>query len=116
MSSIWETKHRLALHQLEELAQRLSNDAKPIAPAGPDEWTVQLLVTVLTLLRQHHVNKRGQCRFCGWTRCKWRRWRGRRRCTVYTALDYAMGQSLSLSVMASEAGQHHPTTTRWATR
>lgn len=52
--------------------------------------------TVLMLLRQHHVNKRGQCRFCGWTTWKWRFWRGRRRCTVYATLDYAMGQNLDV--------------------
>ncbi|HSL07305.1 MAG TPA: hypothetical protein VK887_04910 [Pseudonocardiaceae bacterium] len=66
-----------------------------MAPVVLEEWIVKLLATVLMLLRQHHVNKRGQCRFCGWTTWKWRFWR-RRRCTVYVALDYAMMQSLDV--------------------
>lgn len=95
VSSLWETRYRLVLQQFEELAERLSS-AKPMAPAVLEERTVQLLATVLMLLRQHRINKRGQCRFCGWTRWTWRFWRPRRRCTVYTALDYAMGQSLDV--------------------
>ncbi|MGQ0719703.1 MAG: hypothetical protein ACT4NP_20765 [Pseudonocardiales bacterium] len=67
-----------------------------MAPTALEERTVQLLATVLTLLRQHPVNKRGQCRLCGWTRWKWRFWRRRRRCTVYAALDHVMGQSLDV--------------------
>jgi hypothetical protein len=66
-----------------------------MAPVVLEEWIVKLLATVLMLLRQHHVNKRGQCRFCGWTTWKWRFWR-RRRCTVCVALDYAMMQSLDV--------------------
>ncbi|MGH4007557.1 MAG: hypothetical protein ACRDTH_05210 [Pseudonocardiaceae bacterium] len=67
-----------------------------MAPAALEGWTVQLLATVLMLLRQHHINKRGQCRLCGWTRWTWRFWRRRRRCTVYTALDQAIGQGLDV--------------------
>ena len=93
VSSLWETRYRLVLQQLEEFAERLSG-TKPMAPAVLEEQTVQLLATVLMLLRQHHINKRGQCRFCGWTSWKWRFWR--RRCTVYVALDYAMRQSLDV--------------------
>lgn len=95
VSSLWETLYRLVLQQLEELAERLSG-AKPMEPAALEEWAVQLLATVLMLLRQHHINKRGQCRFCGWTTWTWRFWRLRRRCTVYAALDYAMRQSLDV--------------------
>jgi hypothetical protein len=93
VSSLWETRYRLVLQQLGELAERLSG-AKPMAPAALEEWIVKLLATMLMLLRQHHINKRGQCRFCGWTSWKWRFWR--RRCTVYVALDYAMRQSLDV--------------------
>jgi hypothetical protein len=92
VSSLWETQYRLVLRQLEEFAERLGG-AKPMAPAVLEEWIVRLLATVLMLLRQHRINKHGQCRFCGWT---WRFWRRRRRCTVYVALDYAMRQSLDV--------------------
>ncbi len=95
VSSLWETRYRQISEQLEELAEQLSG-TKPMAPAALEEWTVQLLATVLMLLRQHHINKRGQCRFCGWTRWTWRFWRRRRRCTVYVALDHVMGQSLDV--------------------
>ncbi len=95
VSSLWEMRYRLVLEQLEEFAERLSG-AKPMAPAVLEERTVQLLATVLMLLRQHHINTRGQCRFCGWTTWTWRFWRPRRRCRVYAALDYAMGQSLDV--------------------
>lgn len=93
--SLWETRYRQISEQLEELAEWLSG-AKSVAPAAHEEWTVRLLAAVLMLLRQHHVNKRGQCRFCGWTRWNWRFWRRRRRCTVYAALDHLMGQSLDV--------------------
>lgn len=57
-----------------------------------EEQIVRLLTGVLGLLRQHQVNKQGQCRFCGWTRWRWRWWRRRPQCTVYRAFDFAMGQ------------------------
>ncbi len=95
VSGLWETRYRLVLQQVEELAERLIG-AKSMAPTVLEERTVQLLSAVLMLLRQHRINKRGQCRFCGWTRWKWRFWRRRRRCTVYVALDHAMGQSLDV--------------------
>jgi hypothetical protein len=50
----------------------------------------------VVLLRQHQVNKRGQCQYCGWTRWQWRFWRGWRRRTVHEALDLGMGQSLDV--------------------
>ncbi|MGH3897105.1 MAG: hypothetical protein ACRDTA_02405 [Pseudonocardiaceae bacterium] len=67
-----------------------------MTPATREEWTVRLLATVLMLLQQHHINKRGQCQFCGWMRSTWRFWRRRRRCTVYAALDYTMRQRLDV--------------------
>jgi hypothetical protein len=33
---------------------------------------VRLLAGVVMLLRQHRVNKRGQCNYCGWTWWTWR--------------------------------------------
>lgn len=92
MSNVWETRHRLFLEELQKLAEWLCDD-EPRAPAVLEEQTARLLAMANTLLRQHQVNKRGQCQFCGWTRWKWRLWRRRRRCTVHQALELAMGQS-----------------------
>lgn len=95
MSNIWETRSRLFLEELEKLAEWLSSDA-PKTPAALEEQAVRLLAMVVILLRQHQVNKRGQCQYCGWTRWTWRLWRRWRRCTVHQALDLAMGQSLDV--------------------
>ncbi|MGH4008016.1 MAG: hypothetical protein ACRDTH_07630 [Pseudonocardiaceae bacterium] len=82
------------LEELEKLAERLISDA-PKSPASLEERTVRLLAITVTLLRQHRVNKRGQCQCC-WTRWTWGFWRRQRRCTVYQALDLGMGQSLEV--------------------
>lgn len=95
MSSVWETRSRLLREELQKLAEWLSDDA-PRAPAALEEQVVRLLAAAIMLLRQHQVNKRGQCQFCGWTRWKWRFWRRRRRCTVHQVLELAMGQSLDV--------------------
>ncbi|MCA1674729.1 MAG: hypothetical protein LC799_21895, partial [Actinobacteria bacterium] len=55
---------------------------------------MRLLMAAVRLLRQHEVNKRGQCKFCGWTRWVMRFWRRRRQCTVYSALVFAVEQDL----------------------
>jgi len=68
-----------------------------MAPELLEALTVQLLTPVVMLLQQHMVNNRGQCKFCGWTRWKWRFWRRRRRCTVFQALDLAMGHGLDVA-------------------
>ena len=54
---------------------------------------MRLLAGVLMLLRQHEINKRGQCRFCGWSRKKWQFWRRRPLCTVYRNLNFAMNRN-----------------------
>ncbi len=95
MSNIWETRSRLFIEELEKLVEWLSSDA-PKTPAALEEQTVRLLAMAVMLLRQHQVNKRGQCQYCGWTRWQWRLCRGGRRCTVHQALDLAMGQSLDV--------------------
>ena len=95
MTTIWKTQSQLYLEYLEGLAEWLGSDA-PKAPAALEEQTARLLAMAVTLLRQHHVNKRGQCQFCGWTRWKWRFWRRRRRCTVHQTLNLAMSQSLEV--------------------
>lgn len=95
MSNVWGTRYRLLGEELSQWVEWLSGE-EPGKQAGLEERIVQLLATVLMLLDQHHVNKRGQCQFCRATRWKWRFWHRRRRCTVYGALDHAMGQSLDV--------------------
>lgn len=91
MSNVWGTRYRVLCEQLEERAKQIVGE-KPIAPEVRDELVVRLLTSAVMLLRQHVVNKRGQCKCCEWTRWTWRFWRRRRRCTVFRALDFAMGQ------------------------
>ncbi|MGH3815818.1 MAG: hypothetical protein ACRDUV_25775 [Pseudonocardiaceae bacterium] len=93
MSSVWTTRYRLLLEWCEELAGRLS-DEQPVAEAAVEEQAVRLLMGTVRLLRQHEVNKRGQCKFCGWTRWGMRFWRRRRQCTVYSVLVFAVEQGL----------------------
>lgn len=70
MSNVWETRHRLFSEELQQLAEWLCDD-EPRASAACEEQTVRLLAMAVTLLRQHQVNKRGQCQLCGWTRWRW---------------------------------------------
>ena len=95
MSNVWETRYRLLLEQFEQLADQLS-DNKPEEPTALEEQTLRLLAAAITLLRQHRVNKRGQCNYCGWSgwwaRLPWRR----PQCTVYRSLDFAMRQPLGV--------------------
>jgi hypothetical protein len=95
VSNVRQTQHRLFLELLQKLVERLSDD-EPRAPEVFEEQLVRLLATAIMLLRQHQVNKRGQCQFCDWTRWRWRFWRRRRRCTVHQALDLAVSQSLEV--------------------
>ena len=86
---------RLLTEQLDALTDWLSAEEEP-APKAVEEQTVRLLATAVHLLTQHAVNKRGQCKFCGWTRWKWRFWRRRRHCTVYRAVECALRQDLDV--------------------
>jgi hypothetical protein len=95
VSTVWETRHRLLLERLETLARQLRQDEE-LAPATLEEQTVRLLAGVIMLLKQHRVNKRGQCNYCGWTHRTWRLWRRRPLCTVYSAFDFALSQPLDL--------------------
>jgi hypothetical protein len=90
VSNVWETRYRLLSERLEQLADRLTTE-QPIATADLEEQTVRLLAAVVMLLRQHKLNKRGQCRFCTAPR-RWRLWQRRPQCTVYRSLDFAMRQ------------------------
>ena len=95
MSNVWQTRYRLLLEQLEALADQLSAN-EPIPQPVIEDQTVRLLASAVMLLRQHHVNKRGQCNYCGWTGRTWRLWHRRPQRTVHLALDFAMGQPLDL--------------------
>ncbi len=79
------------LERLEELADQLRNK-ESTASAVLEEQTVRLLAAAAILLRQHKVNKRGRCQYCGWTGWARRLWYGRPQCTVYRALSFALGQ------------------------
>jgi hypothetical protein len=93
VSNVWKTRNRLLLEQLEQLTERLRGEAT-VEPAEIEEQAVRLLASVVMLLRQHHTNKRGQCKYCGWTRWARRFWHRRPRCTVYRSVDFAMRQPL----------------------
>jgi hypothetical protein len=93
VSNVWETRNRLLREELEQMMERLRSK-ESIESAEIREQTVQLLAGVVMLLRQHHVNKRGQCKYCGWTRWAWRFWRRRPQCTVYRSVYFAMKQPL----------------------
>jgi hypothetical protein len=92
VSNVWQTRHRLMLEQLDELADRLRSKQQ-VAPAVLEEQTVRLLGGMVMLLRQHNLNNRGQCRFCAAPR-RWRFWQRRPQCTVYRTVDFVMRQSL----------------------
>jgi len=94
VNNVWQTRHRLVLEQLEKLADQLRGKQQ-IAPAVLEEQTVRLLTSMVMLLRQHNVNKRGQCRFCATSR-HWQFWQRRPRCAVYRTIDFVMSQSLDV--------------------
>lgn len=85
--------YRIFRGELEKLADRFSGE-KAVSPAVTEDQIVQLLAVAAILLRQHQVNKRGQCRFCGWVSWKWRPWSRRPPCTVYRTVSFVMGQGL----------------------
>ncbi len=91
MSNVWKTRNRLFLEYLEKLAGQLRGK-ESIAPAELEEQLLRLLTGVVMLLRQHRLNKRGQCKYCGWASWTWRFWHRRSQCTVYRCLDFAMRQ------------------------
>jgi hypothetical protein len=95
VSDVWKTQNRLILEYLEKLAHQLRNE-EPVAPAQREEQTVRLLAALFMLLRQHRVNKRGQCRYCSWRIKTWRFGRRRPQCTVYRDLNFALHQRLDV--------------------
>jgi hypothetical protein len=95
VSNVWQTRHRLMLERLDELVDQLRKE-EPIAPAVLEEQTVRLLAGVRMVLRQHHVNQRGQCKFCTMPQRTWRFWHRRPQCTVSRALDFVLTQRLDI--------------------
>lgn len=95
MNNVWQTRCRVLLEQLEAIARKL-REGEEIASSAREEYVVRLLAGVVMLLRQHHINKWGQCRYCGWTRRTWQFRHKRPQCTVYLSLDFAMSQPLDL--------------------
>jgi len=95
MTTVWKTRHRLLVEKLEEWADWLGGD-EPRESVVVEERALRLLAAAVVLLAQHAVNKRGQCKFCRWTRWKWRFLRRRRKCTVFQALDRAMAQGVDV--------------------
>lgn len=93
VSNVWETRNRLLIEQLEQVTKRLSSE-ESLELAELKELAVRLLTGVVMLLRQHHTNKRGQCRYCEWTRLARSFWHGQSDCAVYEVVDFAFRQRL----------------------
>lgn len=90
-----EIRYRLLVEQLQQWAERL-NGKEQLEPEAVKELTVRLLAMALMLLKQHSVNKRGQCQYCSWSRWYWRFRIRRPQCTVRGTLDFAMKQELAV--------------------
>lgn len=91
MSSVQELRRRLLLEQLEQWVQKLSRE-EPVEPEEVQELAVRLLAMTVMLLKQHQVNKRGQCPYCRRRPWNWRSWKRRPQCTVGSALGFVMSQ------------------------
>ena len=107
MSTVWQTRCRVLLEQLEALGYQLRQN-QPGLLTVHEEHTARLLVGVVMLLRQHRVNKYGQCRYCAWTSRTWTLRHRRPQCTVYLTLDFAMSQPLDLVWEQLLAGKARP--------
>ena len=90
MSNFWQVRHRLLIQQCEKLANQLSGKEDP-GRILFEEQAVRLLTGVVMVLRQHKLNKRGQCRACA---APGRFWLRRPRCAVYRDLSFAMSQGI----------------------
>lgn len=95
MSDVWETRKRLILERLEKLIDQLRGK-ESVTPAELEEQAVRLLTALLMLLRQHRVNKWGQCQYCSWRIKTWRFGHRRPQCTVYRDLNFALHQRLDV--------------------
>lgn len=70
VSSVHETRYQQLYKMLNELAGQLSGK-RAVSPVETRDRIVRVLAVVALLLRQHHVNKWGQCKFCALPRWKW---------------------------------------------
>lgn len=95
MTTVRETRYRLLLEQLAELVD-LFCDADSMVPRALREQAVRILATAAMLISQDHINQRGRCKSCDWTRRTRRFWHRRTRCTVHRALNFAITQSLDV--------------------
>jgi hypothetical protein len=95
MNNVWQARCRVLVERLETLARQLGKKQQ-IPPTAFEEHTVRLLAGAIMMLRQHQVNKRGQCKYCAWTSRTWWLWHRRPQCTVCPSLDFAMSQPLDL--------------------
>lgn len=93
VNSVHQVRHRQLQEEFKELADQLSGE-KEVSPAKIENQIVQALALAAILLRQHHVNNRGQCKFCTWPRWKWKFWSRRPLCTVYRTASFVMSQEL----------------------
>lgn len=103
-----EIRYRLLIEQLQQWLERLGGKEQP-EPDAIKELTVRLLAMALILLRQHSVNKRGQCQYCGYSRWYWRLLIKRPQCTVGSALGFAMEQELAVVRWWATAGMGRQT-------
>lgn len=95
MTNVRETRYRLLLEQLAELVDWFC-DADSMVPGVLREQAVRILTIVAMLITQDHVNRRGGCKSCDWTRQARRFWHKRTRCTVHRAFDFAITQPLDV--------------------
>ena len=93
MNDFWETRHRRLTQQCEKLAHQLGGKEAP-GQVLVEEHAVRLLTGVVMLLRQHKLNKRGQCRVCAAPGRIWWFWLRRPPCAVYRDLNFAMRQEI----------------------
>jgi hypothetical protein len=91
VSSVHETRYRQLQAELKEFTDQLSG-TKEISPAKTKNQIIQTLTVVNLLLRQHQINKRGQCKFCSRPRWRWMFWSRRPPCTVYRTASFVMRQ------------------------
>lgn len=95
MSAVHEVRWRLLIERIEALTDVLSRDEQRDLPEV-EEQAVRLVAAAALLLNQHAVNKKGQCKFCGWTRRVRRMWRKRPRCTVYQVFSRTLDHELAV--------------------
>jgi hypothetical protein len=96
VSSVWETRYHLLVETLDELVERFCGEEPDMLSMSSKEQAMRVLMGVTALLKQHRINKHGQCSYCGWTRWYWRFWRRRPLCTVYRGLDFVLRQPVDV--------------------